>query len=109
MQIAANDVKVILDALEVTVDPILRKHLSMAMLRATKLYTAEAVRPRTSVRKDRLTTHEIEIGRNVSKIQCIKDVRDRTRLGLQDTKDLVENEFTRLGYHFKLCESPYTY
>lgn len=103
----AIDVKVILGALEVTVDPILRKHLSMALRRATKLYTCDAVRPRVYTRKDRLTTKEIETGRCVSKIQCIKDVRERTGLGLKDSKDLVEAEFDRLGYNFK--PYPFTY
>ena len=105
----ATDVRVILDTLEYTVDPIMRKHLSMALRRATKLYTGYEIRPRTNTSKNRLTTKEVEMGRFTDKIACIMEVRKRTGLNLKDSEDLVEKEFDRLGYSFKPDESTVNY
>jgi ribosomal protein L7/L12 len=48
-----------------------------------------------------MTNEEIEIGKNNGKIQCIKWVRNRTGLGLKDSKDLVEKVFRENGWIFK--------
>jgi ribosomal protein L7/L12 len=50
--------------------------------------------------ENRLTQQEINIAQNQGKIACIKMLRARLNLNLQEAKDFVENEATRLGFTF---------
>ena len=47
-----------------------------------------------------LTNEEIDAGKYQGKIPCIKMHRERTAMGLRDSKETVENYFTANGLFF---------
>ena len=48
-----------------------------------------------------LTPQEVDEGQYKGKIACIKMHRNRTGMGLKDSKDAVEAYFNKLGLYFK--------
>ena len=93
---------------DTALDNGVRKHLARALRAQVVVLTNDVLGSKS--RTDRLTRREIEAGRYEGKIPCIKLVRERCGLGLKEAKDLVEAEFTRLGYSFKgYAEAPVKY
>ena len=88
---------------DTSLDNGVRKHLARALRAQVVVLTNDVLKGKA--RTDRLTRQEIESGRNDGKIPCIKLVRERCGLGLKEAKDLVEDEFIRLGYSFKGYET----
>jgi ribosomal protein L7/L12 len=75
------------------------------LLRSAAMKLVNEAMPMISetVRLDRLTAEEIRVGEKEGKIPCIKMVRSRpvnAVVGLKEARDLVENEFSRLGKFF---------
>ena len=83
---------------DTSLDNGVRKHLARALRAQVVVLTNDVLGNKPRI--DRLTHMEFKTGRNEGKWACIKLVRTRCGLGLKEAKDLVEAEFTRLGYAF---------
>jgi len=81
-------------------DPVVRKHLGMAARRAVDLFTAADCGAPKVVNKYAVTKTEESLGINQGKIAAIKEYRSRTGLGLKESKEAVEEHFTRKGLTF---------
>lgn len=80
-------------------DKIIRRHLAIVLRRKVKIMTNDDI-----VRKapsQYLTPGEVDAGKTCGKITCIKMVRERTGMGLYDSKLLVEKWFSDHCYLFR--------
>lgn len=89
----------ILYAFNEATDTVVKKHLGRALRRAVVLETAKVLDK--VVGANELTKEEVRLGKEVGKIACIKAHRDRTGMGLKDSKDTCERFFRIQGRCFK--------
>jgi hypothetical protein len=87
-------------------DPVIRRYLGRILRRKVRIVTQVDVSYSRKAPSQYLTLGEVDTGKQVGKIACIKQVRERTGIGLKEAKDLVEKWFADRNYVFK---NGYTY
>ena len=84
-------VETLLDLFNRVDDKLTRKHIAHALKRQVYLATQETIMVQPGPRyRNRLTSEELALAQSGERIAAIKMVRNRTHMGLRESKQLVE-------------------